>query len=306
MNQNGKCRETTTRSRRNWKSKSRNSKAFPTSAALQEEIERLRQQLVALRQKVSGPFARGLGPRPSGPPSATPLYPRLYPDALHGFSGIAWRPPFCRRRRDGRGLCAVRRPPRRGHREPEGSRHQAEAAAQFRHGQSGGLSQGAAGDGTGLQIRPARSSALSIPRAHIPGIGAEERGQAEAIAYNLKEICKLRVPIVVLIHGEGGSGGALAIAVGDEVLMHENSIYSVISPESCSSILVARLGPQARSGARAEDDGGGPLSHADCRSGRAGAHGRRAHRPRAGGGTPAAGLAELPRTAWQNCRWPIS
>jgi len=77
---------------------------------------------------------------------------------------------------------------------------------------------------------------IDTPGAY-PGIGAEERGQAEAIAYNLKEICKLRVPIVVLVHGEGGSGGALAIAVGDEVLMHENSIYSVISPESCSSIL---------------------------------------------------------------------
>ena len=77
---------------------------------------------------------------------------------------------------------------------------------------------------------------IDTPGAY-PGIGAEERGQAEAIAYNLKEICKLQVPIVVLIHGEGGSGGALAIAVGDEVLMHENSIYSVISPESCSSIL---------------------------------------------------------------------
>ncbi len=71
----------------------------------------------------------------------------------------------------------------------------------------------------------------------FPGIGAEERGQAEAIAYNLKEIPKLRVPIIVVIHGEGGSGGALAIAVGDKVLMLENAIYSVISPESCSSIL---------------------------------------------------------------------
>ena len=77
---------------------------------------------------------------------------------------------------------------------------------------------------------------IDTPGAY-PGIGAEERGQAEAIAYNLKEICKLRVPIVVLIHGEGGSGGALAIAVGDEILMDENAIYSVISPESCSSIL---------------------------------------------------------------------
>ncbi len=77
---------------------------------------------------------------------------------------------------------------------------------------------------------------VDTPGAY-PGIGAEERGQAEAIAYNLKEIPKLKVPIVVVIHGEGGSGGALAIAIGDKVLMLENSVYSVISPESCSSIL---------------------------------------------------------------------
>ena len=77
---------------------------------------------------------------------------------------------------------------------------------------------------------------VDTPGAY-PGIGAEERGQAEAIAYNLKEIPKLAVPIVVIIHGEGGSGGALAVAIGDRVLMLENAIYSVISPESCSSIL---------------------------------------------------------------------
>ncbi len=77
---------------------------------------------------------------------------------------------------------------------------------------------------------------VDTPGAY-PGIGAEERGQAEAIAHNLKETPKLRVPIVVVIHGEGGSGGALAIAVGDRVLMLENAIYSVIAPESCSSIL---------------------------------------------------------------------
>lgn len=77
---------------------------------------------------------------------------------------------------------------------------------------------------------------VDTPGAY-PGIGAEERGQAEAIAYNLKEIPKLPVPIVVVIHGEGGSGGALAIAVGDRVLMLENAVYSVIAPESCSSIL---------------------------------------------------------------------
>jgi acetyl-CoA carboxylase carboxyl transferase subunit alpha len=79
-------------------------------------------------------------------------------------------------------------------------------------------------------------SLVDTPGAY-PGIGAEERGQAEAIAFNLKEIPKLAVPIVVVIHGEGGSGGALAIAIGDRVLMLENAVYSVISPESCSSIL---------------------------------------------------------------------
>ena len=77
---------------------------------------------------------------------------------------------------------------------------------------------------------------VDTPGAY-PGIGAEERGQAEAIAYNLKEIPMLATPIVVVIHGEGGSGGALAIAVGDKVIMMSNAVYSVIAPESCSSIL---------------------------------------------------------------------
>jgi acetyl-CoA carboxylase carboxyl transferase subunit alpha len=77
---------------------------------------------------------------------------------------------------------------------------------------------------------------IDTPGAY-PGIDAEERGQAEAIAYNLREMARLRVPIIVTVTGEGGSGGALAIGVGDQVLMLENSIYSVISPEGCASIL---------------------------------------------------------------------
>src|SRR5580692_1857070 len=70
-----------------------------------------------------------------------------------------------------------------------------------------------------------------------PGIGAEERGQAEAIARNLLEMSRLRVPTIATITGEGGSGGALALAVADRVLMLENAIYSVISPEACASIM---------------------------------------------------------------------
>jgi acetyl-CoA carboxylase carboxyl transferase subunit alpha len=70
-----------------------------------------------------------------------------------------------------------------------------------------------------------------------PGLGAEERGQAEAIARNLREMARLEVPVITAITGEGGSGGALAIAVADRVLMLENAIYSVISPEGCASIM---------------------------------------------------------------------
>ncbi len=77
---------------------------------------------------------------------------------------------------------------------------------------------------------------VDTPGAY-PGIGAEERGQAEAIARNLRDMAELQVPIVTVITGEGGSGGALGIAVGDVVLMLEYAIYSVISPEGCASIL---------------------------------------------------------------------
>jgi len=77
---------------------------------------------------------------------------------------------------------------------------------------------------------------VDVPGAY-PGLGAEERGQAEAIAHNLREMARLKVPIITTITGEGGSGGALAIAVADRVLMMDNAIYSVISPEGCASIM---------------------------------------------------------------------
>jgi acetyl-CoA carboxylase carboxyl transferase subunit alpha len=88
---------------------------------------------------------------------------------------------------------------------------------------------------------------IDTPGAY-PGIDAEERGQAEAIAYNLREMAKLNVPVIVTVIGEGGSGGALAIGVGDQVLMLENAIYSVISPEGCAAILWKDSG-QARQAA---------------------------------------------------------
>jgi acetyl-CoA carboxylase carboxyl transferase subunit alpha len=77
---------------------------------------------------------------------------------------------------------------------------------------------------------------IDTPAAY-PGVESEERGIAEAIAFNLREMAALDVPIVVVVHGEGGSGGALGIAIGDRILMHEFAIYSVIPPEGCAAIL---------------------------------------------------------------------
>ncbi len=77
-----------------------------------------------------------------------------------------------------------------------------------------------------------------------PGIGAEERGQAEAIARNIRELAGLRTPVIVVVIGEGGSGGALALGVGDRVLMQENACYSVITPEGCAAILYGEQTPE--------------------------------------------------------------
>jgi len=85
---------------------------------------------------------------------------------------------------------------------------------------------------------------LDTPGAY-PGIDAEERGQAEAIAQNLREMSRLSVPIIVVVIGEGGSGGALALGVGNRIYMMENSVYSVISPESCAAIIYRDSGKAA-------------------------------------------------------------
>jgi len=96
---------------------------------------------------------------------------------------------------------------------------------------------------------------IDTPGAY-PGIDAEERGQAEAIAFNLREMAGLKVPIVVVVLGEGGSGGALAIGIGDRVLMMENAVYSVITPEGCAAILwkSAEKAPEAAEGLKLTAD----------------------------------------------------
>jgi acetyl-CoA carboxylase carboxyl transferase subunit alpha len=91
-----------------------------------------------------------------------------------------------------------------------------------------------------------------------PGIDAEERGQSEAIARNIMEMARLRVPVISIVIGEGGSGGALAIGVGNRVLMLENSVYSVISPEGCAAILWRDRAEGARAAAALR------ITAADC------------------------------------------
>ncbi|MEO7538703.1 MAG: acetyl-CoA carboxylase carboxyltransferase subunit alpha [Pyrinomonadaceae bacterium] len=96
---------------------------------------------------------------------------------------------------------------------------------------------------------------IDTPGAY-PGIDAEERGQAEAIAFNLREMAGLKVPIIVVVLGEGGSGGALAIGIGDRVMMMENAVYSVITPEGCAAILwkSADKAPEAAEGLKLTAD----------------------------------------------------
>jgi acetyl-CoA carboxylase carboxyl transferase subunit alpha len=206
------------------------------SDALREELERLRLQLEALRQQPSDApkdaWARVLLARHPQRPYTLDYIQLLFTDftELHGDRRFADDPAIvCGFARfDGHPVMVV------GHQKGRDTKQK--LLRNFGMTKPEGYRKALRLMQLAAKFRVPIITLVDTPGAY-PGIGAEERGQAEAIAYNLKEIPKLRVPIVVVIHGEGGSGGALAIAVGDKVLMQENAIYSVISPESCSSIL---------------------------------------------------------------------
>jgi acetyl-CoA carboxylase carboxyl transferase subunit alpha len=206
------------------------------SEAVQEEIARLRLQLEALRQEPSvGPkdaWARVLLARHPQRPYTLDYIQMLFTDfaELHGDRRFADDPAIvCGLARfDSRPVMLV------GHQKGRDTKQK--LFRNFGMTKPEGYRKALRLMQLAAKFRVPIITLVDTPGAY-PGIGAEERGQAEAIAYNLKEIPKLRVPIVVVVHGEGGSGGALAIAVGDKVLMQENAVYSVISPESCSSIL---------------------------------------------------------------------
>ena len=206
------------------------------SEAAREEIERLRHQLDSLRQPgwqaVADAWSRVLLARHPQRPYTLDYIQMLFTDfmELHGDRRFADDPALVGglARFEGRPVMVV------GHQKGRDTKQKLQRNFGMTHpeGYRKALRLMNLADKFGMPI----ITLVDTPGAY-PGIGAEERGQAEAIAYNLKEIPRLRVPILVVIHGDGGSGGALAIAVGDKVLMLENAVYSVISPESCSSIL---------------------------------------------------------------------
>ena len=144
---------------------------------------------------------------------------RAYADDKAIVGGIA--------RLDGRPVMII------GHQK---GRETKEDPPQLRYAGAGRLPQGFAPDGNGRPLQDADHHLYRHPGAY-PGVGAEERGQSEAIARNLREMSRLNVPVICTVIGEGGSGGALAIGVGDKVNMLQYSTYSVISPEGCASIL---------------------------------------------------------------------
>ena len=142
---------------------------------------------------------------------------------------------------------------------------------------------------------------IDTPAAY-PGIESEERGVAEAIAANLRDMMLLDTSVIVIVSGEGGSGGALGIAIGDRILMQEFAIYSVIPPERLRSDPVARCREKGRGGRGVEADRAGPLEGADHRRDRAGTDRRCAQRRRRGGGPRRRGAGTGPRRR-QRARW---
>ncbi len=144
---------------------------------------------------------------------------------------------------------------------------------------------------------------VDTPAAY-PGIESEERGVAEAIALNLREMAMLEVPVIVLVHGEGGSGGALGIAVGDRILMHEFAIYSVIPPEGCAAILWRDASKKVEASEALKITAPDLLRLGDHRRDRQRAGGRRAYQPRAGRGARRhrARSARSPRSARWTCQ----
>jgi acetyl-CoA carboxylase carboxyl transferase subunit alpha len=201
----------------------------------EKELERLRQEVAELKRQFyshMGPWQRLQMARHPQRPYTLDLIPRIFENfsEIHGDRGFADDPAMvC-----GMGWFHSRPAMIVGHQKGHDTKQR--LARNFGQSKPEGYRKALRAMQLASKFNRPVFVFVDTPGAY-PGVDAEERGQAEAIARNLREMIRLPVPIIVTITGEGGSGGALAVAVGDRVLMLENSVYSVISPEGCASIM---------------------------------------------------------------------
>jgi acetyl-CoA carboxylase carboxyl transferase subunit alpha len=208
---------------------------WPGDRAKEQEARRLSEELDALRREVYGrltPWQTTLAARHPNRPYTLDYVQALFTEwtELHGDRRYADDPALVcgfALFRD-RPVCVV------GHQKGRDTKQKVHR--NFGMPKPEGYRKAMRVMGLGAKFGRPILAFVDTPGAY-PGLDAEERGQAEAIAWNLREMAALRTPIVVTVTGEGGSGGALAIAVGDRVNMLEHAVYSVISPEGCASIL---------------------------------------------------------------------
>jgi len=208
-----------------------------SDGGLQAQIDDLKGQVAALRGEVAGggksrTWQRVELARHSQRPYTLDYVPLLFEDfsEIHGDRGFADDPAI---------VCGLAR----FHGEPvlvvghqKGHDTKERVARNFGQPKPEGYRKALRAMQLAAKFKRPILCLIDTPGAY-PGVDAEARGQAEAIAYNLRELARLPTPIVVTVTGEGGSGGALAIAIGDKINMLENSFYSVISPEGCASIM---------------------------------------------------------------------
>ena len=226
---------------------------MPRTPDRERSIETLRRRADEIRAELYAnltPWQRVLVARHPNRPNTLDYVERLFTgwDELHGDRRFADDHAIVCGFADYRGQPVAWSATRRGR------RHQAENLPELRLRAPRGVSQGAAVMQLAQKFSRPIVVFIDTPAAY-PGVESEERGVAEAIAFNLREMMMLEVPIVVLVCGEGGSGGALGIAIGDRVLMQEFSVYSVIPPEGCAAILWRDREPQGRGRGGVEDHG---------------------------------------------------
>jgi len=211
--------------------------ALPHTDARERELERLNGKLRAARAEIYGkltPWQRVLVSRHPSRPDMLDYVARLFTDfvELHGDRRFADEHAIVA------GFAHYKDEPVMivGHHKGAGGDTKQKIFRNFGYARPEGYRKALRAMKMAEKFGRAVIAFIDTPAAY-PGVESEERGIAEAIAFNLREMAALDVPIVVVVHGEGGSGGALGIAIGDRILMHEFAIYSVIPPEGCAAIL---------------------------------------------------------------------